>query len=204
MRLKLQVLLIASVALTACHRNRTVSAATMACDPREAQNAADMDLGLLNGGFEVKFVATAGQRAGQVATGRLWLRPQDAGLVRLTSADPNVVVSQPTIGRLDLALDSIGAVRMGDPMSDSINTPGVGLYVTQLAGGGVTGVVARVGSGSNVRGQMLFDGGYFTLHVRRVGPDGIFGSWTSSPGSGGMVTTDPAGHFCAVRTTDGR
>lgn len=199
---KAGVALVAAVILSGCHRNRVGQRASAAeCVPIEAQSPRQMELAQLNGTFDVAFLATAGPRSGQTTTGRLFLRPQDAGLVQLTSADPNTLVSQPTIGRLDLALDSIGAVRMGDPMSDSAAMPGVGLYVTQLRDGAVTGVVARVGSGSNVRGQMLFDGGYFTLYVRRISAEGIWGGWESSAGSGGMVTTNPSGHFCALRVS---
>jgi hypothetical protein len=129
----------------------------------------------------------------------LVLRAQDQALVRIPFADSTVAVSQPVIGMLELATDSVGATRMGDPMAADAATPGVGVYVTSRRGGPVTGVIARVGSGSNVRGQMVFDGGYFTLFVARVSPTGIWGGWRSSPGAGGMVAPDAQGHFCAEK-----
>ena len=189
-------LMVASLA--GCHHHPRLSLND--CRPVGAQRAAAMPLDQLNGTFDVVFVATAGTRAGQQAPGRLVLRPQDAGLVAVPNADTSVVVTQPTIGQLDLAVADIGATQMGDPMSDSAATPGVGLYVTRVRGGEVTGVVARVGSASNIRNQTLFDGGYFTLHIAGVSRDGLWGTWRSSAGTG-FMTAEPAGHFCALRRT---
>jgi hypothetical protein len=164
-----------------------------------AQTPAEMDLAQLNGSYAVTFVATEGSKAGQTVRGRLALRAQDQALVSVPYADSSIVVSQPVIGTMDLAADSIGATRMGDFAATDAARPGVGVYVTGRRGGAVTGVVARVGSGSNVRGQMVFDGGYFTLYVGRVGSNGVWGGWASSPGTGGMVTPDARGHFCAEK-----
>jgi len=181
------------VAAFACHHRPSSSMA--ACEPVSNQAASEMNLDQLR----VEFVATEGPRTGTSAGGQLTLHPQDAGLVSVASADPNTSVSQPTIGRLDLSLDSIGATRMGDTMADSNTMPGVGLYVTRLPGGAVTGVVGRVGSGANLRGSTPFDAGYFTLFIQRVSADGIWGIWRSSPGTGGLVTPEARGYFCAVR-----
>lgn len=188
----------ALAASAACHHRSSSSMA--ACEPASNQVASEMSLDLLNGSFQVAFVATDGPRTGQSVGGLLTLHPQDAGLVSVASADPNTSVSQPTIGRLDLALDSIGATRMGDTMADSNTMPGVGLYVTRLPGGAVTGVVGRVGSGANARGSTPFDAGYFTLFIQRVNGEGIWGTWRSSPGPGGLVIPEARGHFCAMRT----
>ena len=122
-------------------------------------------------------------------------------MVAVGHPDTSVLVSQPTIGQLDLALEDVGATRMGDPMAANDTMPGVGFYVTRLRNGEVRGVVARVGSGSNARGMMLFDGGYFALYVRSIATDGIAGGWASAPG--GTIGQEARGHFCAVRIADG-
>jgi hypothetical protein len=183
-------------ATSACHHRAPAAAVSAACEPAPQQNAQDMRLADLPGIYAVTFVATAGPRQGQTVTGRLVLRPQDQGLVAVGYADTTRVISQPTIGQLDLAMEDIGATRMGDPMAAGDTTPGVGFYVTRLRNGAVQGVVARVGSASNARGQMLFDGGYFALYVREVLGDRIGGGWASAPGGVGQ---EARGHFCAVR-----
>jgi len=178
-------------------RHRTDSAMSAACAPAAQQAPAEMDLAQLNGGYTVTFVATEGPKAGQTVSGRLMLRAQEPALVSVPYADSNTVVNQPVIGTLDVATDDIGAIRMGDLMATDAALPGVGVYVASRRGGPITGVVARVGSGSNARGLMAFDGGYFTLFVGRVGPGGIWGGWASSTGT--TVTSDARGHFCAEK-----
>jgi hypothetical protein len=190
---------LAAVAITAtvsaCHHHPGTSLSA-ACEAVPLQNPRDMRLADLPGMYAVTFVATAGPRAGQTASGRLVLRPQDSGLLTVGHADTTRVVEQPTIGQLDLAMEDVGATRMGDPMAEADTMPGVGFYVTRLRNGAVQGVVARVGSASNTRGQMLFDGGYFALYVREVESDRISGGWASAPGGMGREAT---GHFCARR-----
>lgn len=193
------LVLLAVAAVSGC-RHRTDSArAAAACEAAAPQAPAEMAIQQLNGNYAVTFVVTGGSKTGQTVRGRLVLRAQDQALVGIPYADSNTVVSQPVIGTMDLAADDIGATRMGDFMATDAAMPGVGVYVTGRRGGPVTGVVARVGSGSNVRGQLVFDGGYFTLYVGRIGSTGIWGGWASSPGTGGLVTPDARGHFCAEK-----
>ena len=194
---KAGAIVMVALAGAACHHQQRMS--LDACEQPAAVPVGALDLSLVNGTFDVVFVATQGPKSGQRARGRLVFRPQDQGLVSIPSTDSSVVVTQPTIGQLDLSVADIGAAQMGNPMSDSASTPGVGLYVTRLRDGGVTGVVARVGSASNMRDQQLFDGGYFTLRIARVAREGIWGTWQSSGGTTGMMTTEPSGHFCAQR-----
>jgi hypothetical protein len=195
--LRSATVLSAAIALQGCHQRAANSAA---CEPVPAQSAREMPLDQLAGVYGVTFIASAGPRSGQTTSGRLVLRRQDAGLVSVPHSDTNVIVQQPTIGQLDLALDAVGATPMGDPMAINDSMPGVGFYVTRLRNGDVTGVIARVGSGSNARGQMLFDGGYFALYIRHIAPDRILGGWASAPGGMGE---EARGHFCAMRVAAG-
>ena len=191
--------LLVVTALSGCRHRTDLARQVAACEPASPQAPAEMDLVRLSGSYDVTFVSTEGAGAGHTVRGRLVLRAQDQSLVRVPYADSNTVVTQPVIGTMDLVTDEIGATRMGDLMATDAAMPGVGVYVTTRRGGPATGVIARVGSASNVRGQMVFDAGYFTLFVGRVGPTGIWGGWSSSPGTVGLVTADARGHFCAAR-----
>jgi len=182
-----------------CRHRTDYAMAAATCTPAAQQAPAELDLAQMNGSYDVTFVSTEGPVAGHRVRGRLVLRAQDQALVRVPYADSTTVVTQPVIGTMDLATDDIGATRMGDLMASDAALPGVGVYVSGRRGGPVTGVVARVGSGSNGRGLMQFDGGYFTLFIGRVGPNGIWGGWASSPGTDGMVRPDARGHFCAEK-----
>ncbi len=169
-----------------------------ACDTVPVAPAAQLDPSLMNGSYSVTFVATRGLRSGHAVSGRLSLRPQESSLVMIEPHD-GVVVTQPVIGQLDLAIDSIGAVQMGELMSTDGASPGLGFYVTHRPGGEVSGIIGRVGSLSNTRGPGPIDAGHFTLFIRQVTPTGIWGGWASNPGPGGLITPDAGGHFCALR-----
>ena len=192
-----------SLPLAGCHRRAASDAAVRACGPVDALLPAGADPRHLSGSYDVTFAATGGPRAGQQVQGRLVLRPQDAALVRVPSADSVTRIDQPSIGTLEVEPDSIGATRMGDLMAADPGQPGVGVYVATRPGGEVTGIVARIGSLSNARptpGMVAFDGGHFSLHVKRVDENGFWGDWLSSPGPGGMMTAEARGHFCAIKS----
>ena len=124
----LLTLLLAAGTASCRHRNDTAVAAA-ACESATPQAAAEMDVQQMNGSYAVTFVASEGSKTGRSVRGRLVLRAQDQSLVRIPFADTSVAVSQPVIGTLDLQTDSVGATRMGDPMSADAATPGVGVYV---------------------------------------------------------------------------
>lgn len=182
-----------------CHHHRSQALQPLTCDTVAAQPATEMALSTLSGTYAVTFVATAGLRSGHTIAGQLTLRPQDPSLVTTLPHD-GTVITQPFIGQLDMELDSIGAVRMGDPMAADSSLPGVAFYVSHRPNGEASGVIGRVGSASNSRGPSGMDAGHFTLFVRRISADGIWGGWTSNPGAGGFITPDARGHFCALRT----
>ncbi len=185
--------------LAACHHHRAPAALVAGCDTVPASPAAQFDPSLMHGTYSVTFVASGGLRSGHAVSGSMSLRPQEASLVSIEPHD-GVAVTQPVIGQLDLAVDSIGAVQMGDLMSTDVASPGVGFYVTHRPGGEVSGIIGRVGSLSNVRGPGPMDAGHFTLFIRQVTANGIWGGWTSNPGPGGLITPDAVGRFCALRS----
>ena len=90
-------------------------------------------------------------------------------------------------GTAAIALDSVGAVPMGDLGATDPAAPGVAVYEqpAPAAAGSRLGptVVIRLGAGSNARGPQPFDAAYTTLFVKQIGPDGFAGGWSSSAGS---------------------
>jgi hypothetical protein len=188
------------ILVAACHHHRTQPDLLAACDTVAAQAPREMALSSMAGSYAVAFVATAGLRSGHAVAGRLTLRPQAPSLVTIEPHD-GTVITQPSIGQLDMELDSIGAVRMGDPMALDSTMPGIAFYVSHRPGGEASGVIGRVGSASNSRGPGGMDAGHFTLFVRRISTDGIWGGWTSNPGAGGLLTPDARGHFCALKSS---
>jgi hypothetical protein len=187
--------------LAACQHQQPARSLRAGCDTVAAQPAATMDMTGLAGNYSITFFATRGLRSGHSVSGLLTLRAQDPAMIELPRAD-GVPMRQPYVGRLDVELDSIGAVQMGDLMTDDAAAPGFALYVAHRLNDQVTEVLGRVGSVSNARGPSPIDAGHFTLFVRRVSTQGIWGGWSSNPGTGGFITPDAVGHFCALRSSN--
>ena len=55
----------------------------------------------------------------------------------------------------------------------------------------------RLGSDANRLGVVRYDGGYFALTVRSLGPGGFAGTWASGGSKAGVGAE---GYFCAERT----
>jgi hypothetical protein len=146
----------------------------------------------MNGAFVLTMIATRGERSADSAIGDLALHPQDSVLVEFART------RQPLVGTAAIALESVGAVRMGDLGSTDPRAPGVGVY-EQRAESGAPTVIVRLGSISNARGPQVFDAGHTTLYVRRIARDGFAGGWASSAGSV-FPPQESRGYFCAMRT----
>ena len=152
----------------------------------------DAGTDLMRGDFALTLVATAGPRAGRSVTGRLSLVEEDSALQRFEGA------AQPLRGTAVIALEEVGAERLGDLAAASPDAPGVGVY-EQRASDGTPTVVVRLGNESNARGPQPIDAGHTTFYVRRIAPDGFAGGWSSSAGSV-FPPRHAEGYFCAVRT----
>jgi hypothetical protein len=146
----------------------------------------------MGGAYRFTMVATDGVRAGRTVSGRLELTPQDSTLLQVEGA------AQPFRGTTDVAVDSVGAVRMGDLAAADPSAPGVAVYEQRAPTGTLT-VVMRLGSASNARGLQPFDAGHTTLYVRRISDAGFAGGWASSAGSTYPIR-QAHGYFCAVRS----
>jgi hypothetical protein len=164
--------------LLACARAPEPVRADPACEPVPYALAADVSAASLAGTFAVTLVATSGDSTGRRASGRLTLRPtarSDAALV----------------GTGEVAIESVGARRVGALDARGDSAPGVAVFARS---GDRPSIVLRLGSEANAVGVVRFDGEYTALTVHRVAADGFSGSWRS-----GDLTERAAGHFCARR-----
>jgi hypothetical protein len=133
----------------------------------------------LVGSFAVRMVATSGDSAGRVVAGQLTL-------VRSDRSDA------PVIGAADLAVEVVGALRLGDLAANNETAPGV---LVLREGNERPTILLRLGSEANAEGVVRFDGGYTVLDVQRLDAQGFQGSWRS-----GITANVASGHFCAYRS----
>lgn len=144
------------------------------------------------GEYRVTIVATAGARAGQATEGRVVLIAPEGGPLTLAGA---TVAAMPLVGTTDLAPERVGAMNLGGLDSRDLMRPGVAVIEQPAQASGGPTVVIRIGAESNRRDVQPFEGAYFALYVRQIGPDGFGGGWAS----GGVGSDEARGHFCAVR-----
>lgn len=102
-------------------------------------------------------------------------------------------VTVPVIGAVDIALEGVGAVRLGDTHSLDPAQPGAAIWVSEGANGGVSAVM-RIGQEVIHSGLLRFDGGYTALYLRQASPSTIRGGWAS-----GLNGEQSKGYFCADR-----
>jgi hypothetical protein len=101
------------------------------------------------------------------------------------------------VGTADLALEDVGAVRMGELASLDPAKPGVA--VLQHGEAQAPEITLRLGSLANQVGNVRFDGGYAALRVQWMESGGFGGSWES-----GARGPEAGGYFCAFRPVAGR
>ena len=168
-----------------------------ACRPVEGALPASASTSDMAGRFTVTMVATSGAQAGRTVTGTLSLLAQDSALVPQPAGPAGAGAAQPLRGTADVALEDVGAVRMGELAAADPRAPGVGVYEQRDADGRPT-VVVRLGAASNARDAQPFDAGHTTFYVRNISAAGFAGGWASSAGSTYPIRR-AAGYFCAVR-----
>jgi hypothetical protein len=155
----------------------------------------------LAGDYRMRLVATAGPRAGSALDARLLLRPVDDSLQRppavLGLRDSTTHL--PLSGTIALDPGALGAARTGDLVSLHPLAPGVLVLERRPARSDAPAeIMLRLGADANRRGAVRYDGGYFALTVRQIGPEGFAGSWAS-----GVGTQVAEGYFCAERSSAG-
>ena len=189
-------LTVLSVVVAACgvHSRKVEPGADVRCRPVTSGALAAAPWDSLAGDWRLTLVATTGPSAGRVAQGLVALRSQEESLRRVDRPGPATVMV-PAVGSTDLPVEEVGAVRMGDLGSADPRQPGVSIWVSRGADGGVSAVL-RIGQQEIGTARQPFDAGYTVLYVRRVTGAGFAGGWAS-----GITDEAASGHFCAVRAT---
>jgi hypothetical protein len=169
-----------------------------ACVPTDAQLEAGATLDGRAGAYQLTLVATGGEQAGQRVEGRLELVPNEGTMRQFArpggTADPATLV--PLHGSTDIAVEEVGALRLGDLGSRDPMSPGALVLETrrETEDGEALSIFVRLGSLANRRDRTLFDGGFTALDVHAVAEIGFAGEWAS-----GVRGRDAEGYFCAWR-----
>lgn len=160
------------------------------CAPVVAAAETALDAGQLAGEFDVRLVASTGDKRGATAGGRLHLWPQDSAHRRLQLPDgtSSSTYSLPLAGTATADFAAVGAIVPGDPGSKDPESPGV-LVISRPGQ-----IMLRVGSEANRRDVRRFDGAYTVLRVQQITEQGFAGTWDS-----GVDMDRSGGHFCANR-----
>ena len=185
--------LAATTACGGCSHVRSASPDAACQRVPDARLPADASTDPMRGDFVLTMVATSGAHAGRAVTGRLSLVPQDSALQAVERA------TQPLRGTAAIALEAVGAERLGDLASAAPDAPGIAVYEQRAADGAPT-LVIRLGSESNARGPQAMDAGHTAAYVRQITPDGFAGGWSSTAGSV-FPPRGAEGYFCAVRAS---
>ena len=192
MRVTAGGLLALTLAAVACAGHGRSGAAADECRPVEGPFTASTPWDSLPGSWRLTLVAGSGSMAGRSVQGALTLRAQDPALRRVDRPGPTTV-TVPVIGTTDIALEQVGAVRMGDVRSTDPLQPGVAIWASLSPDGSVSAVM-RIGQEAIRSDLVRFDGGYTALFLRLVSVNVIRGGWAS-----GVTAEESSGYFCAQR-----
>jgi hypothetical protein len=197
---------VAAAAATACHSARPESApvagaAAAACPPPTGTLPPSATAAGLAGTYRLQVVPTTGPTTGRMVEAGLQLADiadpaaREVHLMGITDSTSRYALT----GTSDLDPAAVGAVATGEVSAADPAAPGV-LVIERHppAPGGPAEIILRLGSEANRRDRVRYDGGYFALVVRGIGPRGFTGTWSS--GGGGPTV---GGYFCAERTAGG-
>ena len=142
------------------------------------------------GSYRLTLVAPAAEGEQVSVSGSLHLEPNPAALREFAAG-----VSTPLYGWVDIELQAVGAVEVGDAGSRDPLRTGVLVLEQRPDAAAAPRITLRLGSLANLRTERgAYDGGYLALHVDRLEPGSFHGRWVS-----GVDATRVAGHFCAAR-----
>jgi hypothetical protein len=192
MRVRASGVLALTLAALACARHGRSGAAGEECRPVEGPFTASAPWDSLAGTWQLTLVAGSGPMAGHREEGALWLQAQDSALRHLDRPGPTTV-TVPVIGTTDIALEQVGAVRIGDVRSTDPGQPGVAIWASRAPDGSVSAVM-RIGQEAIRSNLVRIEGGYTALFLRHVSVNAIRGGWAS-----GVSTETASGYFCAER-----
>lgn len=183
------------LALTcAGHGRRDTAPVASECRPSTGRLAANAPWDSLPGTWRLTLVASFGSMTGRSVQGELTLRGQDL-VQRRVERPGSTVVTVPVIGAADIALEAVGAPRIGDLHSLEPARPGLSIWVSRGADGGMSAVL-RIGQEEIHSRLMQIEGAYTVLYLREVSSDAMRGGWAS-----GVMREEAHGHFCAERVT---
>jgi hypothetical protein len=186
------------VALMACHSSRPEAQPVAdPCRPPTGVLPPTATAGGLAGEYRLHLTATSGASAGKSLDAGLRLRPLADSLARavVVLGVRDTTTSHPLAGTADLDPEALGAVRTGDLAADDDEAPGVLVIERHPAKPDASAeIMLRLGADANRRGVLRYDGGYFALTVRSIGPRGFAGTWSSGASGRGAE-----GYFCAER-----
>jgi hypothetical protein len=168
------------------------------CLPPQAASLENPPTGDMAGEYALTMVATTGPESKR-RVGKMWLTRTDAAhrhpLTSTGATMEEVVI--PYFGSVEIELEEVGALEVGDASSRDPDEPGV-LWLEQRLNPpeGPASITLRLGSLANRKGAQEFDGSYTALHVHEVSLGRFAGKWVS--GSMGQQTI---GYFCAERVS---
>ena len=182
-----------------CATHRAVAVSQACGPPAEERLAPGTVADGLDGTFGMTLVATEGPAVGRVVQGTVTLAlPESASRpIAGPGGTPRTDARVALIGKADLDLAAVGALRMGEIQSSDPVRPGVAVlerHVVTAAETTLTEITLRLGSEANRRDVVRFDGGFTALYVRTVSRHGFGGHWAS-----GISRATAQGHFCAAR-----
>ena len=181
-----------TVLTLACAGRGRSGAAAVECRPVEGPFTTSAPWDSLAGNWQLTLVAESGPMVGHREEGALSLQAQDTALRRVDRAGPTTV-TVPVIGTTEIALEQVGAVRIGDVRSIDPLQPGVAIWASRAPDGSVSAVM-RIGQEAIRSNLLRIEGGYTALFLRQVSTNTIRGGWAS-----GVTTEAAKGYFCAER-----
>ena len=195
-----RLICVVSLAGLACGGYRANSLTEACLSPGDRQLPAGARSDALAGTYELILVASEGPQAGRATTGLLRLNRTDAAhrVVPTPSGSPTPNAVMPLYGITNVALEEVGAIRMGDTELADPAMPGVAVLERHvLANDDTTSteITLRLGSEANRRDVTRFDSGFTALYIAAIDATRIIGTWAS-----GVSGIQARGHFCADRS----
>jgi hypothetical protein len=181
----------------ACHPARPgAQPAADPCRPPSGSLPSTATAEGLAGDYHLHATATTGATAGRWAEAALRLRPlADTARAVVVLGIRDTSSSFPLFGATDLDPAALGATRTGSLAAEDADAPGVLVIERHPPRPGASAeILLRLGADANRRGVVRYDGGYFALTVRTIGPGGFAGTWAS-----GGAGHSAEGYFCAER-----
>jgi hypothetical protein len=175
-----------------------VAAQGQPCTATSGNLPGNIRVDALQGAYRLRLVASSGARAGDSTVADLELVPADDSLqfVSTAAGGRDSTTRLPLIGWTTLDPAAIGGAETGALDSREPTSPGVLVIERHTSRPDAPiEIMLRLGADANRRDQVLFDGSYFALTVRRIDEGGFAGSWASAAGELKATT----GHFCATR-----